>query len=65
MKLCKELIEIHLARRSMTAKDLCRIGIASNTIVRAMRGENLTTKTAGRIARALGVDVTEILKQED
>lgn len=64
MKLCKELIEIHLARRSMTAKDLCRIGIASNTIVRAMRGENLTTKTAGRIARALGVDVTEILKQE-
>lgn len=64
MKIQKDKLEVALARACMNARDLRNDGISSNTIVRAMRGEELTSKTVGKIARTLGVDVLEIISKE-
>ena len=62
MILSREKIMIALARVCKSARDLRKEGIADTTIHRAMHGEPITTKVAGKIARALGVDVTEIME---
>lgn len=64
MKLSKKKIQIHLAQVQLGTVDFLRMAsISSNTLTRATRGENVTPKTAGKIARALGVDVTEIMEE--
>lgn len=63
MKLQKAKLEIALARACMSSRDLRSKGLSPATLSRAIRGENLTVKTAGKIARALGVDVTEIMEE--
>lgn len=63
MKLQKNKLEIAMARACMSARDLRRKGLSPATISRAVNGEELTVKTVGKIARALGVDVTEILEE--
>ena len=63
MKLRKDKLEIAMARACKNARDLCEAGLSSATLVRAVRGEELTAKTVGKIARALGVDVTEIMEE--
>ena len=57
-----EKIAICLARAMMTRKEMCSLaGIkAANMSVIIKRGR-ATPTTAGKIAKALGVDVTEIL----
>ena len=62
MKLQKDKLEIAMARACKNTSDLCKTGLSSATLVRAVRGEELTAKTVGKIARALGVDVTEIME---
>ena len=64
MKLSKEKIQIHLAQMQMGTVDFLRTAsISSNTLTRAARGKDVTPKTAGKIARALGVDVTELMEE--
>lgn len=63
MKIQKEKLELAMARACMNARDLQKEGLSSVTVCRAFRGESVTTKTVGKIARALGVDVTELLEE--
>lgn len=44
------------------AKDFEKVGIPKGTLCRAMSGRSLKPETLGKIAKALGVDVTEILE---
>ncbi len=65
MKLSKSKVEINLARNGMNARELRSKGISSTTLTRAMQGRSITAKSAGRIAKAIGVDITEIIEKED
>lgn len=61
MKISKNKLEIVLARKCMNARDL-RVITSPQTISRARNGKDIGTKTVGKIARYLGVDVSEIIE---
>ena len=61
MKLNKEKYLLARANACMSAKDLINAGIPRDTLYRAER-RDLRPETVGKIARALGVDVTEIIE---
>ena len=50
MKLCRSKIDIELARKQMSVTDLANVYV-------------VTTVCAGRVAKALDVDVVEIIEQ--
>lgn len=61
MKLAIEKIEMELARQCKPLSAL-RDGTSPKTILRIKLGHDVTPKTAGKIAKALGVDVSCIVK---
>ena len=63
MKISQNKLDMALARKCMVLRDLREDGAASQTLTRIRKGEAVTPKTAGRIARALGVDVSEIIEE--
>lgn len=65
MKLNRRNFEIARARACMGQKDFEAAGIPKGTLCRAMGGAGLKPETLGKIARALKVDVTEIMETED
>ena len=65
MKLDRRKYELARARACMGQKDLVAAGIPKGTLCRALGGGDMRPETAGRIAEALGVDVTEIIETED
>ncbi len=63
MKLSRNKINIALARKQMTVQQLAEAyGVSRNRINILLNQREVSTVSAGRIARALGVDVTEILE---
>lgn len=64
MKLDRKKYMLARARACMGQKDLVEAGIPKGTLCAALRG-NVKPETAGKIAKALGVDVTEIIETED
>lgn len=65
MKISKEKLNIAMANKCLNARELAKVtGIAESTIVRIKRGFPASTKTIGTIAKALDVDVTEIIIDE-
>ncbi len=64
MKIDKQKYMIARARACMGQKELEAAGIPKGTLCRAMR-EDLRPETVGKIAKALGVDVTEIIETEN
>ena len=64
MKLNRQKYMIARARACMGQKDLEMTGISKGTLRRALR-EGVRPETAGKIANALGVDVTEIIEIEN
>ena len=57
-------IAICQARKIMTTKTVCRLsGISESNMSTILKNRRVTPATAGKIAKALGVDVTEILVQ--
>lgn len=63
MRLDKRKIQIFMARKSMKQKELAEsAGVSRQTISYVMNGRSCRPEIAGRIARILGVDVTEILE---
>ncbi|MBQ8814103.1 MAG: helix-turn-helix domain-containing protein [Lachnospiraceae bacterium] len=65
MKLNRKKLELAMARACMNTEDLQKATqIPRPTITGAITGRGIRTATAGRIAKALGVDVTEILEDE-
>lgn len=65
MRLDKNKLQICLARKKMSPTDLRACGIGCSVITKAMRGEPVATRSAGKIADALGVDITDILASEE
>lgn len=65
MKICKRSLALCLANRCMNPTDLRGKGVSPQSVTRALNGENLTPKTVGRIAFALGVPVESIVEKED
>lgn len=62
MHLDKEKINVLMARREVSVTDLAeRCGKTKQRVSCILNSINVTPKTAGMIARALEVDVTEIL----
>lgn len=65
MKLDRKKYELARARARMGQKDLVAAGIPKGTLCHALGGGGIRPETAGKIAKALGVDVTEIIETED
>lgn len=63
MKICREKFDIARARACMGQADFEKAGIPRGTLCRAMSEKGLNPETVGRIAKAMGVDVTEIIEQ--
>lgn len=61
MKLDRNKYLLARARACMGQKDLEAAGIPKGTLCRAMSGD-IRPETAGKIAKALGVDVAEIIE---
>lgn len=63
VKLDRKKYMLARARACMGQKDLVAAGIPRGTLCAALKG-NIKPETAGKIAKALGVDVTEIIETE-
>ena len=62
MKLNRRKFEIARARSCMGWADFEAAGIPKGTLCRAMSGRGCKPETIGKIAKALKVDVTEIIE---
>ena len=62
MKINSERLDIALARKCKSMRDL-RDGLSPQTLARVKRGEEVTPRTVGKIAKMLGVDVTYIMEK--
>lgn len=65
MKLDRKKFIIARARACMGQAEFEAAGVPKGTLCRAMSGAGLKPETLGKIAKALGVDVTEIMKDEE
>lgn len=64
MRIDREKLNICMARANMGMKDIVKNGIPKGTYCSAISGRNMKPKTAGRIAKVLSVDVTEIIQDQ-
>lgn len=64
MKIDRDKYMLARARTCMGPKDIEAAGIPRGTLCKALNGD-VRPETAGRIAKALGVDVTEIIETEN
>lgn len=63
MTVSKEKVDIILARKQITAASLCeKAGFSRNRFYAILNSKSVSPKSAGRVASALGVDVTEIIE---
>ena len=64
MKLNRDKVNIAMARKKMNATDLAKAyGVSRARLNVILNSQVLTPVCAGRVADALGVDVTEIIDQ--
>ena len=63
MRADRKKIELIMARTGKRRKDL-EINIAPSTVQNVIKEKEVLPDTIGRLARELGVDITEILKEE-
>lgn len=64
MKADRKKIELIMARIGKRRKDL-EINISPSTVQKLITEKEVLPDTIGRLARELGVDVVEILKEEE
>ena len=65
MKLNQKAVDLLLAQRKLTQREAAaKAGISDRTIYRAYETD-VTPKLIGKLAEALGADVTEIIQRED
>ncbi|WP_333792051.1 hypothetical protein [Muricomes intestini] len=64
MRLDTKKYDLAKARACMSQKELIAAGIPKGTLCQA-RHKEIAPKTAGLIAKALGVDVLEIIETEN
>lgn len=66
MKIDSRRINTQLARQGMTKADLAKkSGLMPQNVSTIIRRGTCEPRTAGKIARALGVDVEELIYRED
>lgn len=66
MKLEKRNLENEIARRAFSYKQMARLaGITEKTLQAARNGEEIRINTAGKIAAALGVSLSEITEGKE
>ncbi|MCU6762174.1 Uncharacterised protein [uncultured Roseburia sp.] len=66
MKADRRKLELAMARACMNADDLHKTAeMPRPTVNNVIVGKNVRTATMGRIAKALGVDVLDIMKSEE
>ncbi len=64
MKLDRLAVAVSMARSCMTAKTIAETAkMPVPTVYNALYGRSVRPVTAGKIARALGVEVTDILEE--
>ena len=63
MKLNRKKYELARARACKGFKDIISEGVPKGTLCRVINGEDARPETIGKIAKALGVDVTEIIEE--
>ena len=63
MRLDREKYELARARACKGFKDIIAAGVPKGTLCRVIGGEDVRPETIGKIAKALEVDVTEIIEQ--
>ena len=62
MKIDSKKLDLALARKCWNQRRLRENGaVSSQTMSNINKGKDILPETAGKIARALGVDVTELL----
>jgi len=65
LKVSKVALELAMIRACMNPKEVSvKAGISYPAFVRARNQENVKPATIGRIANALGINPTEIIKKE-
>lgn len=65
MKADRKKMELAMARACMSSADLpAAAGLPRPTVQNVIVGKSVRPATLGRIAKALGVDPVEILKEE-
>lgn len=63
LKISQDKVQLEMARKAMNPYDLCSAaGISYAAYRRIMKSGGCKIATLGKIAAALGVDVTEILE---
>lgn len=63
MTIDKNKVNLILAKLQMNATDFCQMcGISRNRFYVILNSKKVAPKTAGKLAAALGVDVTEIIE---
>lgn len=66
MTIDRTKVDIILAQRKKTIGELCKlVGFSRNRFYVIVNSKNVSPRTAGRLADALGVDVTEIIETEN
>ena len=64
MKANRKKLEIAMANACMNTKDIQTVsGIPRPTLNNVISGRNVRTGTMGKVAKALGVGVTDIIEQ--
>ncbi len=64
MRIDRQKYMLARARACMGQKDMEKAGIPKGTLCRALR-EDIRPETAGKIAKALGVDILDIIEIEN
>ena len=64
MRINRRKYMIARAKACMGQKELVEAGIPKGTLCRILK-EDIRPETAGRVAKALGVDVTEIIDLDE
>ena len=59
----KQKYELARARACKGFKDIISAGVPKGTLCRVIGGEDVRPETIGKIAKALGVDVLDIIEQ--
>ncbi|MGN0263914.1 MAG: hypothetical protein ACI4DX_05945 [Oliverpabstia sp.] len=64
MRINREKYMLARARACMGQKEIVEAGVPKGTLCRIVGGADAKPETIGKIAKVLGVDVTEILEDE-
>lgn len=65
MRLSKDKIALQRAKKCLTVTDMAQAyGVSRQRMTNILNQREVTPVCAGRVAAALGVDVTEILEDE-